>query len=113
MSSEMPATSEREALEAGITATRAELGHTLAAIAEKTQVKTRAKQAAQETLVGVKGRVAAGVSDVRSEAVGRWRRLRGLPARNRLSVLAVLAGVLSAAATVIGLKDLRSEGGRR
>ena len=113
MSSEMPAMSEREALNADIAATRSELGRTLEAIAAKTQVKTRAKQAAQETLVGVKDRVSAGASEVRSGAAGWWQRLRGLPARSRLSVLAVSAGTLSAVAAVIGLKSFRSEGGRR
>jgi hypothetical protein len=71
----------------------------LAAIAAKTQVKTRAKHAAQETLVGVKGRVSAGASEVRSGAAGWWQRLRGLPARSRLSVLAVSAGALASLVT--------------
>lgn len=113
MSSEVPAMSEREALNADITATRAELGRTLEAIAAKTQVKTRAKQAAHETLVGVKDRVATGASEVRSGAAGWWHRVRGLPPRSRLSALAVFAGALSAVAAVIGLKSYRSEGGRR
>lgn len=113
MSSEKPAMSEREALNADITATRSELGRTLEAIAAKTQVKARAKQAAQETLVGVKDRVSAGASDVRSGAAGWWQRLRGLPPRSRLSVLAVSTGALSAVAAVIGLKGFRSEGGHR
>lgn len=113
MSSEMPAMSQREALHADITATRAELGRTLEAIAAKTQVKTRAKHAAQETLVGVKDRVSAGASEVRSEAAGWWRRLRGLPTRSRLSALAVFGGALSAAVAVIGLRGFRSTRGVR
>lgn len=113
MSSEIPATPEREALNADITATRAELGRTLAAIAAKTQVKVRAKQAAQETLVDVMGRVSAGASEVRSGAAGWWQRLRSLPARSRLSVLAVFAGALSAVAALIGFRGSHGEGGRR
>jgi len=122
MSSDLPPTAQREALNADITATRAELGRTLEAIAAKTQVKTRAKQAARETVddvrqaaretaIGVGHRVSVTTSKARAEATGWWQRLRALPARQRLSVAAVLgAGVLSAAFAVV---RSRSKGGCR
>lgn len=110
MNSELPDTPQRDALNADITTTRAELGRTLEAIADKTQVKTRAKEAARDTVVGVKDRVSAGASEARAEAASRWRRLRAFAVRERLSVTAVLVGALSAA---VAVTRYRSRGGSR
>lgn len=113
MNSELPATAQREALNADITTARAELGRTLEAIAAKTKVKTRAKQAAREAAVGAKDRVAAGAQEVRTEVVGWWQPLRRLSARQRLSVAAMLAALIGGlSATAAALKS-RSKGGCR
>jgi hypothetical protein len=103
MNSEQPEAAQRAALNADITATRAELGQTLEAIAAKTQVKNRAEQAARDTFAGVENRVAVGASRALNEVGAGWRRIRGLPARTRLSVVAVLGGALSAASAIVAV----------
>lgn len=110
MNTNLPPTAQREALNADITTTRAELGQTLEAIAAETQVKTRAKEAARETAVEMKHKISDGTAKARAEAASWWHRFRGLPARQRLSVAAVLAGMLSTVPAFVGF---RRKGGRR
>lgn len=76
MNSELPLTAQREALNADITATRAELGRTSEAIIAKTHVKARAKEAARETAVEMKHKVSTGTDKARAEVASWWRRFR-------------------------------------
>jgi hypothetical protein len=112
MSSEIRMTTPEAELKADITATRAQLGQTLEALAAKTHVKTRAKDAARDGITDLKRRGLEVASRARAEAVSAGRRIRGFAGtrKGQLSAAAVLAGTVTALVVTI---RTRSRGGCR
>lgn len=113
--SEQPEPVQAPELKADIAATRAELAETLAALAAKTQVKARAEDAAKnalrqtkDELVSIPARALGGVNTL-------FQRLRArtTPVQRRLSVAAVLAGLLSALLAVHQVHQAGTKRGRR